>query len=97
MHLGNIVINGNITSATNNDSVEAVAYLGDVAGTGSFSPLDPALISQVAVNLATGFAAYPQLDPAIVGDVIGNGGVISSDVTVMNRLIAGLATPPLRN
>ena len=63
LHLGNIVINGSITTATNNDGIEAVAYLGDVAGTGSFSPLDAALISQVAVGLASGFAAFPQLDP----------------------------------
>ena len=85
LHLGNIVINSSITTATNNDGVEAVAYLGDVAGTGSFSPLDAALISQVAVNLASGFAAFPQLDPAIIGDVAGNGSTTSADVTLMNQ------------
>ena len=93
LHLGNIIINGNIMTATDNDGVEAVAYLGDVAGTGSFSPLDAALISQVAVNLASGFAAYPQLDPAILGDFTNNGSTNSTDVTLMNRLLAGLATP----
>ena len=96
LHLSNIVINQSITTATNNDGIEAVAYLGDVAGTGSFSPLDAALISQVAVNLASGFAAFAQLDPAMVGDVAGNGGsTTSADVTLMNRLLAAYATPQI--
>ena len=97
LHLGNIVINGGSTTATNNDGIEAVAYLGDVAGTGSFSPLDAALISEVAVNLTSGFAAYPQLDPAIIGDVSGTsrGGVDSADITLMNRLLAGIMAPQI--
>ena len=97
LHLSDIVINGSITTATNSDGIEAVAYLGDVAGTGSFSPLDAALMSQVAVDLTSGFAAFEQLDPAIIGDVsgIGKGGVNSADVTLMNRLIAGISTPQI--
>ena len=97
LHLSDIVINGSITTATNKDGIEAVAYLGDVAGTGSFNPLDAALIGEVAVNAAAGFAAYPLLDPAIIGDVSdsGNGAVDSADVTLMNRLLAGIATPQI--
>ncbi len=95
LHLDNIVINGSINNATGSDGIEAVAYLGDVAGTGSFSPLDAALMGQVAVNVAAGFAAYPLLDPAIVGNVSGSGSgeVDSADVTLMNRLLAGIAEP----
>ncbi len=95
LHLSDIVINGSITTPTNKDGIEAVAYLGDVAGTGSFNPLDAALIGEVAVNAAPGFAAYPLLDPAIIGDVSGNGIVNSADVTLMNRLLAGIATPQI--
>ncbi len=94
LHLGAIVINGSSTAA-NSDGIEAVAYLGDVAGTGSFSPLDAALISQVAVGIQTGFAAFPQLDPAIIGDVSGTGNTNSTDVTLMNRLLAGIAAPQI--
>ena len=94
LHLGNIVINGSATAA-NSDGIEAVAYLGDVAGTGSFSPLDAALISQVAVGIESGFSAFPQLDPAIIGDPIDTGNTNSSDVTLMNRLLAGIATPQI--
>jgi hypothetical protein len=94
LHLGNIVINGSAT-ATNSDGIEAVAYLGDVAGTGSFSPLDAALIGQVAVGIESGFSAFPQLDPAIIGDMSGTGGTNSTDVTLMNRLLAGIAAPQI--
>ncbi len=94
LHLGNITINGSST-ATNSDGIEAVAYLGDVAGTGSFSPLDAALIGQVAVGIDSGFAAFEQLDPAIIGDVTSTGNINSSDVTLMNRLLAGIAAPQI--
>ncbi len=94
LHLGNIVINGSSTAA-NGDGIEAVAYLGDVAGTGSFSPLDAALISQVAVGIESGFSAFPQLDPSIIGDISGTGNTTSTDVTLMNRLLAGIATPQI--
>ena len=63
LHLGNIVINGSSTTAANSDGIEAVAYLGDVAGTGSFSPLDAALIGQVAVGIESGFSAFPATRP----------------------------------
>ncbi len=94
LHLSNIAINGT-SAAANSDGIEAVAYLGDVAGTGSFSALDAALIGQVAVGLDSGFAAFEQLDPAIIGDIIGTGNTNSSDVTLMNRLLAGIAAPQI--
>ncbi len=93
LHLGNIVINGSSTTAINDDAIEAMAYLGDVAGTGSFSPLDAALIGQVAVGIDTGFSAFEQLDPAIIGNATNSGATNSSDVTLMNRLLAGIAAP----
>ena len=95
LELTNIVINGGTTTVTADDAVEAVAYFGDVAGTGSFSPLDAALMGQVAANFTSGFAAFAQLDPAIIGDVSGLGNVDSADVTLMNRLIAGIAVPQI--
>ncbi len=94
LHLSNIVINGT-TTAVNSDGIEAVAYLGDVAGTGSFSPLDAALISEIAVGIDSDFSAFEQLDPSIIGNVSGTGTTNSSDVTLMNRLLAGIAAPQI--
>ncbi len=95
LHLGNFVINSNLITGSNSDGIEAVAYLGDVAGTGSFSPLDAALIGQAAVGIDTGFSAFPQLDPAIIGDISGTGNTNSTDVTLMNLLLAGIAAPQI--
>ena len=42
-----------------------------------------------------GFAAFPLADPVIIGDVSGNGVVDSSDVTLLNSVLAGVARPHL--
>ena len=92
LHLSDIaVINsaGGSISAENNDGLQVAAYLGDVSGDGVYSPLDAALISRVAVAFDTGFAAYPMLDPSIIGNPTGNGIVNSGDVTLLNRAVAG--------
>ncbi|HYV38009.1 MAG TPA: cohesin domain-containing protein, partial [Gemmataceae bacterium] len=98
LHLSNIVLNGNITAAINDDGVHVAAYPGDVSGDGSLSPLDAALTSRVATIFDSGFAAYRLADPAIVGDLNGNSFTDSSDVTLINRTLAGITVgqlPPI--
>ncbi len=93
LHVSNITASDGAAGVDviGNDGVQVVAYLGDVNGDGVYSPIDAALIARVAVNLDPGFAAFPMLDPAIVGDVSGVGFVTSTDVTIINRLVAGIA------
>ncbi len=95
LHLSGIVVNGGSITATANDGIEVVDYFGDVAGEGYYSPLDAALISRVAVGLDTGLASFPLLDPEVVDDLTNSGVVSSSDVTLLNRVIAGIAEPQL--
>ncbi|HYV37279.1 MAG TPA: cohesin domain-containing protein, partial [Gemmataceae bacterium] len=98
LHLSNIILNGNITAAINDDGVHVSAYPGDVSGDGSLSPLDAALTSRVATIFDSGFAAYRLADPAIVGDLNGNSFTDSSDVTLINRTLAGITVgqlPPI--
>src|SRR5206468_8029789 len=67
---------GSSVPVTSQDGVQLVAYFGDVAGTGGpFNLQDATGISAVANSLAStitqtipGFAAFPDLDPAIIGD-----------------------------
>jgi hypothetical protein len=49
----------------------------------------------VAIVFDTGFAAYRLADPAIVGDLNGNSFTDSSDVTLINRSLAGLTVAQL--
>ncbi len=44
----------------------------------------------MAVDLDTGFASYPLLDPAIIGGISGDGADDSGDVSLMNKELAGL-------
>jgi len=78
---------------TNQDGVQVVAYLGDVADKGGpFTLQDATAISAVAGGIANtvaqtipGFATFPNLDPAIVGDVSLAGTVNFADATLMNQ------------
>ena len=91
LHFSKVQINGGLIPATATDALQVIGYLGDAVGDGDYSPLDATLISRVATNLDTGFAAFACLDPAIIGDISGGGTVNSTDVTLMNRIVAGIA------
>jgi hypothetical protein len=98
LHLSDILLNGNITTAVSDDGVHVAAYPGDVSGDGTLSPLDASLTARVATIFDTGFAAYRLADPAIVGDLNNNSFTDSSDVTLINRTLAGITVaqlPPL--
>jgi hypothetical protein len=95
LHLSNIAVNAGSIPSVGNDAIHVVAYLGDTSGDGQLSGLDASQISRVSILLDTGFAAYPLLDPLIVGDVGGNNLVDGSDVTLVNRRLAGYITPQI--
>jgi hypothetical protein len=77
----------------NEDGVQVSAYIGDVGNTGApFNLHDAISVSQVASSLANtvtqtipGFSAWPNLDPAIIGDVSLQGNVTFGDATLMNQ------------
>ena len=95
LHFSSIVVNSGAITAVGKDGIHVNAYLGDVAGIGTPSPLDASLISRVSVLLDSGFAAFPLLDPSIIGDVSGSGSLSGADTTLMNRLLAGISTPQI--
>ena len=98
LHLSNISLNGGNSAVANDDGVQVDAYLGDVLGDGTYSPLDASLIARVATDFDSGFAAFGLLDPAIIGDLTTDGFVNSTDVTLVNRWLAGFVQsqfPPI--
>ena len=73
-------------AATADDAVEVVAFVGDATGDGGtflagggsslfgpYSSLDAQRIFRVSQHLDSGFEAYPNVDPMIIGDVTGDG------------------------
>jgi hypothetical protein len=95
LHFSSEKLNGTSgpIAITNEDGVEVTAYLGDAGNTGApFNLHDAIAVSQIASAIANtitqtipGFSAWPNLDPAIIGDVTLQGNVTFGDATLMNQ------------
>ncbi len=94
LHLANIVRNTTDNSTRNADGLQIVAYFGDTNGDHRITAGDASLVNRVALTLDTGFAAYRLVDPVIVGNVTASGSLTGTDVTFVNRFVAGLTTAP---
>jgi hypothetical protein len=70
--------------------VQVIARLGDATADGQLSAVDGGLISRVAMQLDSGFAAYPRLDPRIVGDVTENAAISMLDAAMVTGAAAEL-------
>ena len=101
LHFSNEQLGGTAgpIAVTNEDGVEVAAYVGDVMDTGSpFTLQDAAAIAAAAAGVPNttaqtipGFAAFPNLDPVIIGDVSLQGIVNSTDAGVMTQQLGGTA------
>ena len=93
LDLSNIVLSGSgytgAATAYNADGVDVDAYFGDVSGDGLVTAGDAGLVSRVQTNTDTGFAAYPLLDPIIIGGVDGNPTITTGDATLINQFASG--------
>ena len=68
-----IAINGGAIQAVDDAAVHVVGYVGAVDGSTGYNVDDALDIARVAVGLDAGFANWALADPAIVGDVSGDG------------------------
>ena len=75
LNLSSVMVNG--TSAAGVSGVDVAAYLGDVSGSGTINALDASLVDQVGSGAGTGFSAFKDLDPAIIGAVSGGADRVS--------------------
>ncbi|MCC7081093.1 MAG: right-handed parallel beta-helix repeat-containing protein [Burkholderiales bacterium] len=81
LDLDDIAVNGMAGGASDDDGVQVVALLGDASGNRDYSTLDVQRLQRVIVRYDTGFAAFPNLDPIIIGDINGSGSLTALDVT----------------
>ena len=96
LQLTSIVINGGaVTGAVGANGLHVNPYFGDVTGNGTIDGLDIATANNVAQGRDTGFAAYPLLDPAIVGDPAVDFSVDAGDVSALAAFTVHLPTPAL--
>ncbi len=96
LQLGNIIVNtGAVTGTVPTAAVHVNAYFGDVNADGNIDGIDTLTANQVAIGKATGFNAYQQLDPVIIGDVAGDLTVDAGDVTALDLYAAKLHPPQI--
>ncbi|WP_291986182.1 PA14 domain-containing protein [Luteitalea sp.] len=98
LDLSNFTYNGGSGTGVADDGMHVNAYVGDATANRGYSSLDVQRLQRVVVGLDTGFAAFPNLDPAILGDTSGNGAFTSLDVLRMQQRVVGLpqtSIPPL--
>ncbi len=90
LQLSNVIINGTQGNAVSAGGLHVNAYLGDVNGDGKVNGLDKLEVNQVAIGAATGFNAYAQVDPVVIGDVAGDISVDAGDVSTIDAYIVQL-------
>jgi hypothetical protein len=88
MAVGEIEANGGLVAASGFTAVQVAARLGDTTADGQLSAVDGGLISRVAMRLDSGFAAYPRLDPRIIGDVTENAAISMLDAAMVTGAAA---------
>ena len=93
LNLGNVLINN--TSGTGVSGVDEAAYYGDVSGEESLNALDASLIDQVGTGAGTGFSAYKDLDPSIIGAVSGDLYPSAEDASLINQQGSGATLPSI--
>jgi subtilisin family serine protease len=90
--IGEVEANNGLIPAGGLSAVQVVARLGDTTADGSLSAVDGGLLSRVAMRLDSGFAAYPRLDPLIVGDVTENATISMLDAAMVTGAAAELGS-----
>jgi hypothetical protein len=105
LHFSNEQLSGTAgpIAVTDQDSVEAAAYFGDVTDAGGpLSLNDSSAVSAVAgavpntgAQTIPGFGAFPDLDPAVIGDVSLQGNVNSTDAGALLQEVGGSDRPTI--
>ncbi len=107
VHISDLDVNAGSMDAIANDSLQVVAYLGDVNANERYDAEDARLVARVGVGLDTGFVysdptsttptnrLFPTIDPVLLGDVTGMDGLSPLDSSDILRRVVGLPTPNL--
>jgi hypothetical protein len=85
----------NVALVTGVSGVDEAAYYGDVSGEESLNALDASLVDQVGAGAGTGFSAFKDLDPSIIGGVGGGEYVNALDASLINQQSGGMTIPSI--
>jgi uncharacterized delta-60 repeat protein len=76
-------------------AVHKAVYFGDVDADRQYTGFDSGLISRVVVTLDNGFHATPLVDPVIVADIDGSGGLTGIDASFVAQKSVALPRPEI--
>lgn len=93
--VGDVVVNGGALTASGDEAVMVVGFIGDMSGNGRYSAVDSQRLMRVVSRLNTHFSAWPNVDPRIIGDVNGSGVMNATDVQLLMRRIGGRVVPQI--
>lgn len=82
-------VNGSSEFLAGDHAVVVNGYIGDTTGNGSYSSMDVQRLMRVIGRQESSFAAWPTIDPRIVGDVNGSRVMNAADVQLLMRHVAG--------
>ena len=90
-------VNGVAESVPQAAGLQVVGYLGDADASGGYSSSDSSRILSVASGAASGFAAWPGIDPVVVGDTNGDGKLTAADTTLtgLPAIPSGITVTPV--
>jgi hypothetical protein len=77
------------------DALHLVTFPGNASGSGAITSADVLDMARVVAGADAGFAAYPLVDPDVIGDVLGDGTVDGPDGALPGRYVNGVTTPQM--
>ena len=77
------------------NALDMVVFPGDASGAGGVSSADELAMEQVLAGAGTGFAAYPLVNPNIIGDLAGQGALNGFAVSLLTGSINLVVTPQM--
>ncbi|MFG0286556.1 MAG: cadherin domain-containing protein [Rhodopirellula sp. JB044] len=105
LQIGSVEVNAGAMSATSDDAIQVVAFVGDVNANRRYDAEDARLVARVGVGLDSGFVVdgssttadsvvpFAAIDPELLGDVTGVDGISPLDASDLLRRVVDLSTP----
>jgi hypothetical protein len=93
-----ITVNGAPFAGVSAGGVHVNAYFGDLSGDGQITGLDLATAGNVAAGTPTspiGLSAYKLVDPALIGDIEGDGSIDAGTISSLAAFLARVSTPAI--
>jgi hypothetical protein len=86
---------GSSVAAIGTDALHLVTFAGNASGSGAITSADVLDMARVVAGADAGFAAYPLIDPDVIGDLLGDGAVDGPDGALLGRYVNGVTTPQM--